>query len=66
MTLCEAILEMEDLAKQWKGSRASEDAKQIGGWLRELKQYREMITEGEMVCGMEIGNGQQETNSTSS
>lgn len=51
MTLSEAILEMDDLAKQWKGSKASTDAKQIADWLRELKQYREMITDDEMLIG---------------
>ena len=51
MTLSEAILEMDDLAKQWKGSKASTDAKQIANWLRELKQYREMITDDEMLIG---------------
>ena len=51
MTLSEAILEMDELAKQWKGSKASTDAKQIADWLRELKQYREMITDDEMLIG---------------
>jgi hypothetical protein len=51
MTLSEAILEMDDLAKQWKGSKASTDAQQIADWLRELKQYREMITDDEMLIG---------------
>ena len=51
MTLSEAILEMDDLAKQWKGSKASTDAQQIANWLRELKQYREMITDDEMLIG---------------
>ena len=64
MTLSEAILEMDELAKQWKGSKASTDAQQIANWLRELKQYREMITEGEMICGTGIGNGQTNKNST--
>ena len=64
MTLSEAMLERDDLAKQWKGSKASTDAKQIADWLRELKQYREMITEGEMLCGTGIGNGQTNKNST--
>lgn len=64
MTLIEAILEMDELAKQWTGSKASTDAKQIANWLRELKQYREMITEGEMTCGTENGSGQTNKNST--